>query len=209
MLLVGRYLSPFVRRCGISFHLMRLPFGRKILSTIDNRDEVRKLNPLGRIPALIIGQGTKAESLIDSTAILDYADETAGPRRRLTPVGGAARRRVNKIVFTAVGTMDLAVQTFYETARRPADKVHAPRLEHLEGQVAAGLDALNAIKPAPWLAGKKLTQADVTTAVLVEFVGRNLPRLLPAGRYRRLEALAKKCAKLPAFKACAPEVPKA
>ncbi|MSP48543.1 MAG: glutathione S-transferase family protein [Alphaproteobacteria bacterium] len=207
MILIGRYLSPFVRRVGISLTLAGTKFDRLVLSTVTDREKLLKVNPLGRVPALILGKGKTAEVLVDSTAILDHVDEDAGPRRALTPAKGAPRRRVQKIVFLALGTLEKAVGALYEKTRRPAEKVHQPWLDQLESQVTAGLETLNAIVPKPYLAGPKLTQADVTAAVLFGFLRRASPHLVPEGRYKRLEAHAKKLEKLPAFQACQPEQP--
>ncbi|MBM3531965.1 MAG: glutathione S-transferase family protein [Alphaproteobacteria bacterium] len=206
MILVGRYLSPFVRRVGVSLALTGLKFERLVLSTAADREKILKITPIGRVPALILGKGRNAEVLVDSTAMLDHIDEKAG-RRALTPGKGAARRRVNSIVFLALGTAEKAIAAAYEKSRRPPEKVHQPWLEHLESQATGGLEALNAIKAKPYLAGAKLTQADVTTAVVFGYLKRGAPHLVPEGRYKRLEAHSKKMEKLPAFKACQPEQP--
>lgn len=207
MILVGRYLSPFVRRVGISLTLAGIKFDRLVISSMTDREKLIKINPLGRVPALILRKGKTAEVLVDSIAILDYVDEKAGPRKALTPAKGAARRKVQRIVFLALGTLEKVVAALYEKTRRPAEKVHQPWLDQLESQVAGGLDALNAIVPRPYLAGSRLTQADVTTAVLYAAVKRLAPHLAPDGRYKRLEAHARKMEKLPAFAACRPEQP--
>lgn len=204
MILVGRYLSPFVRRVGISLTLAGLEFDRLIISALQEQDKLLKVNPVGRVPALILGKGKKAEVLVDSTAILDYVDEKAGPRKALTPAKGAARRRVQAIVFLGLGTLEKAVSVLYER-NRPAEKIHQPWLDRVEGQARSGLEALNAIVPKPYLAGSKLTQADVTAAVLFGALRRITPHLVPEGRYKRLEAHARKMEKLPAFKTCRPE----
>ena len=207
MILVGRYLSPFVRRVGISLTLAGVTFDRLVLSTAADREKILKVNPLGRVPALVLGKGKTAEILIDSTAILDFVDEKAGPKKALTPAKGVARRRVLQIVFLALGTLEKAVAAFYEKSRRPAEKVHQPWLDQLESQVSSGLLALNAAVPKPYLAGARLSQADITTAVLYDFVKRSLPHLASKGRYKRLEAHAARMEKLPAFIACRPEQP--
>jgi glutathione S-transferase len=205
VILVGRYLSPFVRRVGVSMTLAGIKFERLVLSTAADREKILKINPLGRVPALVLGKGKTAEVVVDSIAILDHVDEKAGPRKALTPAKGAARRRVQSIVFLALGAAEKAIAAAYEKSRRPPEKVHKPWLDQLESQAAGGLAALNAITAKPYLAGAKLTQADVTVAVIFGYLKRGAPHLVPAGRYRRLEAHAKKMEKLPAFRACQPE----
>ena len=87
--LIGHYDSPFVRRVGISLHILGMPFERQLLSVFSNADELRSYNPVGRVPALVLDDG---EVLIDSAAILDHLDEVVGPQRALMPGSGKARR---------------------------------------------------------------------------------------------------------------------
>ena len=71
MRLIGRYDSPFVRRVGISLHLLGLPFEQLPLSVFSDAAEVRKFSPLGRVPVLVLADGeswsTAQPSSITST----------------------------------------------------------------------------------------------------------------------------------------------
>jgi Glutathione S-transferase, N-terminal domain len=98
MQLVGQYDSPYVRRVAISLTLLGLPFTRNTISVFADADEMRRINPVVRIPSLILDDG---EVLIDSAAILDHVDETVGPERALLPPRGAERRPALRIVALA------------------------------------------------------------------------------------------------------------
>ena len=89
MILVGQYDSPFVRRVGVTLHLYEIPFTRNAISVFTDAGEMAQINPLVRIPSLVLDSG---ETLIDSAAILDTLDEMVGPSRALTPASGAVRR---------------------------------------------------------------------------------------------------------------------
>ena len=89
MLLLGRDLSPFVRRTATVLNLLSLPYERKIVNTADDLDTIREFNPLGRIPALQIGD---EEVLIDSHAIIDYLLEQGDSQGRLLAKNGELRR---------------------------------------------------------------------------------------------------------------------
>ena len=67
MLLIGRDLSPFVRRCATVFNLLELPYERKSVATEEDGDYIREHNPLGRVPALLLG--SRAERVDDKTDI--------------------------------------------------------------------------------------------------------------------------------------------
>lgn len=198
MILVGRYLSPFVRRVGVTMQFYGLPYEHKALSTMTDAAAILAINPVGRVPALVLDDG---EVLVDSAAILDFLDETVGPARALTPPAGPERRRVQRLVAIAVGALEKAVAASYEKNRRPAEKVHAPWLDQLRAQLASGLAALEAEAPAPWLAGARMSQADVTAAVGMAFLRVNQPDQVPAGRYPRLDALTARLEDTPAFRA--------
>ncbi|BBK38700.1 glutathione S-transferase [Allostella sp. ATCC 35155] len=200
MILVGRYLSPFVRRVAITLDLYGMPFEHRPLSTMTDLEAIKTLNPVGRVPVLTLDDG---ESLVDSAAILDHLDEVAGPARALVPPAGPERRRVLNRLAVVVGTMEKAVGYVYETRRRPAERQHQPWIDTLKGQVAGGLAALEAADPQPWLAGLSMTQADVSAAVLVDFLRAMAPELLPAGSHPKLEALAARLATTPAFQKAA------
>ncbi|MBM3597773.1 MAG: glutathione S-transferase family protein [Alphaproteobacteria bacterium] len=202
MILVGRFQSPFVRRAAVTLKHYGLNFEHKALSSMTDKDAVKTFNPLGRVPAFVTDEG---DTIVDSAVILDHLDELAGPSKSLTPPKGKERRKVLHAVAVAVGACEKAVGGLYEKNRRPAEKVHQPWLDQLDGQAKDGLDALEAMNPSPFLCGSKLTQADVTAVCVFDFMRGQLPHLAPAGRYPKLEALSKRCNEMPAFAETVPK----
>lgn len=196
MILVGRYLSPFVRRVAATMMLYGIPFERRVLSAVKDGDAVRGFNPLGRVPALVLDDG---ETLIESGAILDYLDQRVGPERALTPTSGTARRRALRLVAFATGAAEKSVAAVYERQRRPANKVHPPWAEHCEAQARAGFAALEAAAGDGWLVDGRLTQADVSAVCAYDFANVMLPGLLEARAYSKLAGLAARAAALDAF----------
>jgi glutathione S-transferase len=85
MILIGQYDSPFVRRVGIALRLYGLGYERRPWSTFGDADRIAPLNPLRRVPTLVLDDG---EVLIESGAILDHLDELAGPPRALMADSG-------------------------------------------------------------------------------------------------------------------------
>lgn len=204
MILIGRDLSPFTRRVAVSLAMLGLPFERKQLSTVTDATEVTNYNPLRRVPALALDSG---EVLIDSTAILDYVDETVGPERALIPAKGPERRRILKLVSLALGVMEKAVAAYYERTRRPAETRHLPWLNQLEEQVQAGLEALEAEADAsgPWLALGRMTQADISAVCALDFVSATSPYLLEELKLQKLRALTERLSAEPAFLSTMPK----
>ena len=168
MLLTGRYLSPFVRRVATTLNLYDIAFENKPFATMgEQRNDIRSFNPLTRVPALQLNDG---EILIDSSAIIDYLDELVGPERALTPPSGATRRRVLKLAAVATGAAEKCVLSVYERRFRPQDKWHEPWVDMVSGQASDALHWLDGEFEGPYMTGAAMTQADVSSTVVFEFV---------------------------------------
>lgn len=57
MILIGQYDSSFVRRVGIALTLYRLPFEHRPWSVMSDAEKIRALNPLVRVPTLVLDDG--------------------------------------------------------------------------------------------------------------------------------------------------------
>jgi glutathione S-transferase len=201
MILVGQYDSPYTRRVGIALHLLGLPFTRNTNSVFANAEAMRRINPLGRVPALILDDG---DVLIDSGAILDHLDEGVGVERTLLPASGAGRRAALRTIALATGGMDKAVSIVYERVLRPPQKLHAPWLERCQMQLAGSLAALEGLPPFDSLTTGRHPQAEITTACLVAFLKLRVPDAFQPDRWPRLEAMATRAELHPAFIAARP-----
>lgn len=201
MILVGQYDSPYVRRVAVSLHQLGIPFERAPLSTFRDIEEMRRINPTLRVPALVLDSG---ETLTDSHAILDWLDHEVGPERALMPPAGSDRRRCWQAIGLASTACDKAKDILYENALRPPEKVHRPVVERCRAQLEAALAGLEALAGQPWVLGDAISQADITTVCTLGFVRDAVPDAASAGRWPGLDRLSKQCEALPAFKAGAP-----
>lgn len=205
MKLLGRYLSPYVRRVAVSMNLMGTAYEHEPVPVFDEPDRIRAHNPLVRIPTLVLDDG---EALVESWAILDWLDEEAGPAKRLTPAGGPERRRVMKLTAVGVGTIDKGVMAAYEGRFHPKEKVHQPWIDHNDAQVLGGLGFLDQAAAAAgggWLAGgERPSQADVTAAVCFTFLKWARPKLEIEQPFPSLAAHAARCEELTAFRSAKP-----
>jgi glutathione S-transferase len=201
MILVGQYDSPYVRRVAVSLHVLGLPFTRNPISGFADAEAMRRINPLGRIPSLVLDDG---EVVIDSAAILDCMDELVGPARALLPPSGSERRRALRIIALATGTIDKAGAIVYERVLRPPEKIHEPWIARCRTQVDSGLAALEAATGAGWYLGDRPMQPDITVACALAYVHDRLPGALGADLHPRLVALVAAFAGLEAFRATEP-----
>ncbi|HKU99903.1 MAG TPA: glutathione S-transferase family protein [Vineibacter sp.] len=201
MILVGQYDSPYVRRVAISLHLLGLPFERDTRSVFADAEAMRRINPLGRIPSLVLDDG---EVLIDSAAILDHLDETVGSDRALIPPSGAGRRQALRLIALGSGAVDKAGAVVYERLLRPADKIHQPWLDRCAQQVTSALQALEGMKASPWFLGDRLMQPDIMVGVMLFYLQMRAPDVFPPGRYPALQAFSDRCEREPAFQETRP-----
>jgi glutathione S-transferase len=137
--------SPFGRKIKIAAGLLGLDGEIKIepADTSNPTDTVRKQNPLGKIPALVLEDGMV---LFDSRVILEYLDHRAGGGR-VFPTDANARFTALRLQALADGIMDASILLIYEGRWRPADR-HEPKwVEHQAGKVARALTALEADPP--------------------------------------------------------------
>lgn len=197
MILVGRNRSPFSRRVAVSLRLLGFHYDHRSLTTWSNLSEVRKANPVGRVPALILDDG---ETLFDSGAILDYLDGLVGAERALVPSQEPERRNILRIVACAIGSLEKVVAALYARTMYPAEKVHHPWIEHNKDQAESGLQWLDRLPEDRWFTRNKISQAEVTTAVMLDFTRLVWPELLPDGRYPQLDCISSKCRSIAAIR---------
>jgi len=196
MKLIGLFDSPYVRRVAISMRLQGFAFEHVALSVFRHLEEMRQINPLAKVPMLVLDNGDK---LIESTFILDYLDGEAAPERRLIPATGAGRRKIQQQCAIALIGAEKAVQVYYETQLRPTEFSYQPWVERCTTQMHDAFALLEEQAVSRLLSGAAITQADVTLAVVVRFARHAHPSHFPAGRYPNLDALSAYCEALPAF----------
>jgi glutathione S-transferase len=198
MILVGQYDSPYVRRVAVSLHVLGFAYEHDTRSVFADFDAMRQVNPLGRIPSLVLDDG---EVLIDSAAILDWLDQEVGPAQALVPAAGLQRRRTLRLIALATGAIDKIGAATYERVIRPSALRWPEWIERCRTQ---GAGALATLAAEPWPAGAPLDQAQITTACMIRYVQMADPEMLPPGRHPSLDALSTRCEALPEFQATFP-----
>jgi glutathione S-transferase len=198
MILIGQYDSPFVRRVAIAMRLYGLAFEHRPWSTFGDGDKIVPFNPLRRVPTLVLDGG---EALIESTAILDYLDELAGPDKAMIAERGPERRHALKICALATGLGDKAVSLVYERVLRKGhqSKIWVERCEAQIGGVLEVLEKQRAGIAAPYWFGARIGHVDIAVACVLRFTSEAHPQLFDATRYPALSAHAAACEALPAF----------
>lgn len=197
MILVGQFDSPFVRRVAATMGHYDIPFERHVLSVFGDRDEVLRLNPLGKVPALIIDEG---ETLVDSAMIIDYLDELAPPGRRLCPEKGPDRRHILRLAVVAMGVSERAVQLRIETVRRPAHLQSDEFVDTYRRSIRDSLDYLEREAGEPWMTGGTLTHGDFAVTAALTHLSARVDEFSDLQAWPKLAAIRTAGEALPAFK---------
>lgn len=138
--------SPFGRKAKIAASILGLTDRIKIemTDTNDPSDSIRRQNPLGKIPALILEDGS---ALFDSPVILEYLDTLSGGGK-IIPREGTARWDALRLQAIADGIMDAALLQVYEKRFRPEEHWVAKWTDYQAEKVTRTLDVLEAAPPA-------------------------------------------------------------
>lgn len=197
MILIGQYDSPFVRRVGITLALYGLAFEHRPWSVFGEGERIRALNPLMRVPTLVLDDG---EALYDSHSIIDCLDDLVGPEKALCPRSGPQRRRILAVTALAMGAAEKAVSLFYEL--RLHEVVSAVWADRCRGQILSAIAALErdrAARSTPYWFGAAIDHGDIAVAVTLRFIMEAHPGLLAAEDIPALAAHAAQLEALPLF----------
>jgi glutathione S-transferase len=131
--------SPFAAKVRMAAHHVGIPIETIATDTGAEPADLLAANPLGKIPALVLDDGTV---LFDSKVICDYLDRRSG--HKLVPQDEAGWLRTKRLEATADGIGDAAILTLYEVRYRPEDKRHQPWVDKQMRKAFRALDSLEA-----------------------------------------------------------------
>jgi glutathione S-transferase len=138
--------SPFGRKVKLALGVLGLEKDVTIekADPTDAGDSIRQQNPLGKIPALIVEDGSV---LYDSPVILEYLDHRAGGGKIL-PRDMTARMKALTLQALCDGILDAGILLVYEGRWRPPEMAVQKWLDHQTGKVTRALEVLEANPPA-------------------------------------------------------------
>lgn len=131
--------SPYARKCRVVARERGLmaELEETVCNPMEDPPELQSKNPLGKIPALILDDGT---AIFDSPVIAEYLDGL-GSAPALIPAAGAGRFKVLVAAALAQGMTDAAFLTTME-ARRPAEQQSPEAVARWRAAMLRGLDVL-------------------------------------------------------------------
>ncbi len=125
---------------GLSHRVTLVP-----ANTLDENDSLRTQNPLGKMPCLLLADGSV---IFDSGVIIEFLAEVAGSDALLPPRGPARFKALTRARL-ADGITDAALLMVYEGRFRDAGTYSERWLAHQRGKVTRALAAFEAAPPDP------------------------------------------------------------
>lgn len=199
MKLIGYMDSPYVRRVAVMAQFLGVEYEHVELSVFRDFDELRKINPVAKVPTWVCDDG---QVLIESGLIIDYLESGSG-RDKMMPSDEAGYIRALNIIGTAMAMNEKLVQLIYELKHRPAEKQFDGFIDRVQTQLEGALEHLESVAGVEqWIFGEHIFEADITAAIAWRFSQLQFPDRVPADRYPGLAALSARAEALPEFKAC-------
>ncbi len=135
MKLIGSYTSPYVRKVRIVLAEKKIEYDFAVDSPWLADTKVPNLNPLGKIPVLVLDDETP---LFDSRVIVEYIDNVT-PNNKLFPATNRERIEVKRWEALADGICDAAATAFLE-AKRPAAQQSSDWIARQHDKIARSLE---------------------------------------------------------------------
>ena len=197
MKLFGTHTSPYVRKVRIVLAEKKLEC-EFVIEDVNSPDtKIQEVNPLGKVPCLVMEDGT---ALYDSRVIVEYLD-TLTPVGKLLPPSGRERVEVKRWEALADGVMDAAILARLEETKRPAAQQSADWVRHQMGKVDAGLQAMSTeLANKPFCTGNQYSLADIAVGAALGWLDFRFPQINWREAYPNLARLYEKVAERPSFK---------
>jgi glutathione S-transferase len=138
--------SPFARKCFLAAAVLGLTGELKLekADPNDDADSLRVQNPLGKIPALVLEDGS---TLYDSRVIVEYLDHRAGGGK-IIPSETKARFAALRLQALADGMTDAQILLVYEGRFRPPEHHVKKWTDYQAEKIRRGFVALEAEPPS-------------------------------------------------------------
>ncbi len=171
MKLLGTNTSPYVRKVRLVLLEKHIAHDYIVDAPRDPGSQVARVNPLGRIPALILDDEF---CVFDSPVIAEYAD-TLNDTPRLIPAEPRAHLRVKRWEALADGIMDSAVQVQVERLRPAEQQKQGVFVVHNRSISQALAYSAELLGAQTFLEGEALTLADLALVSALIYLNLRQP----------------------------------
>jgi len=200
MKLIGTLPSPYVRKVRIVLAEKKIDYDFEIDAPMSPDSKVALVNPLGKIPVLILDDGTP---LFDSRVIVEYIDKVS-PNNKLLPTPNRERTEVNRWEALGDGLLDAATSVVYES-RRPKKEQSAAWITRQREKVVRTLAFMSGeLGEQPFCMGTHFSLADIAVGTALGYLLFRFPELDWRSEHPNLARLYDKLMQRPSFVDTAP-----
>jgi len=205
MKLLASLASPYTRKVRIVLAEKKIDCDMELVDVQPVENPVNAHNPLGKIPALILDDGS---ALYDSRVIVEFLDGKS-PISRLIPEELRDRVAVRRWEALADGVLDAGLLVRYESLRDKSEQSAAWSAKQL-GRIKRGMALMSAdLGERPWCHAERYSLADIAVGCCLGWLNFRKPGGIDW--LAEYPALAKHYDKLmarPAFADTVPQLPK-
>jgi len=195
MKLIASLTSPYARKVRIALAEKKFEYELVEAAPFASDTTVPSFNPLGKVPVLVLDDGT---NLFDSRVIVEYLD-TVSPVSRLIPEPSRQRIMVRRWEALADGICD-AASTIVLEGRRTAKLQSRDWMDRHRVKIDRGVAELAAeLGDKSWCNGEAYSLADIATGCALGYLDFRHPAIDWRGQYPNLVKLAEKLAKRSSF----------
>jgi glutathione S-transferase len=202
MKLLGGIISPYTRKVRIVLAEKKIECEFEIADVNPPENPVNAHNPLGKVPTLLMDDGT---ALFDSRVIVEFLD-SASPIARLIPDDNRERVAVRRWEALADGCLDAGLLVRYESVR-PKKEQSAAWSAKQTGKLKRSLAAIaGELGERAWCHGDRYTLADIAVGCCLGWVDFRKPAGIEyRNEYPALAHFYDKLMERPAFADTAPK----
>lgn len=195
MKLIGSHTSPFARKVRIVLAEKKIEYDFEIESPWTADSKIPGINPLGKIPVLILDDGT---TLFDSRVIVEYIDNVT-PNNKLLPAPNRERTDVKRWEALADGLCDAAVAALLES-KRPVGEKSADWIARQQDKVTRSLEFMaEKLGEHAFCNGMHLSMADIAVGTALGYLCFRFPDINWQEAHPNLARLYEKLMQRPSF----------
>jgi glutathione S-transferase len=202
MKILGSPGSPFVRKVRVIAAEKGIAAEYVVERPSAPGSRIPQLNPLGKIPVLVLDDG---DTLYDSVVIGEYLDGLK-PEPRLVPAAFADRIAVKRYEALGDGLAEVAVTISHDLGPMHGDERRAAWMPRQHDKLTRTLAYLaGRIEGRSWLHGDVFSLADICAGYALFYLDQVLPDVDWRGPHRVLAAYAERLAARPSFRSTVPQ----
>lgn len=187
--------SPYARKARIALREKRIAYEEVVDNPWLPRTGIKQVNPLGKVPSLILDDGRVVH---DSKVIVEYLD-TLEPEPRLIPQEPGLRVEHKQIEAVADGVCDAIVLVVLERSR-PEAKQSRDWIERQRLKIDAGMAELSRLLgEGEWFTSHGFGLAEVAAGCALGYLGLRVAEFYWKLRHPNLDHLYMRLMARPSF----------